>query len=112
MKRLFREWLGIDNLEYEVQNLKVEKIASKYGLKEAKAQQELEDVCGIVGGLLKHLDLQVRKKIVRDEMFLPPEPKMKEVYEIYKSNINCTCYLPHPNYTLIKDPKCPIHQTA
>lgn len=54
-------------------------------------------------------------KIIEDDMGEKRALCIDCMPEVAKKNwdaANCTCYQPHPNYNLIKDPKCPTHQTV
>jgi hypothetical protein len=54
--------------------------------KDVEAETQLQQLCGIVNGILKHFDLEVRKKYEPDPAYAPPtmpSVKMREVYEVY-----------------------------
>jgi hypothetical protein len=48
-------------------------------------ENELEKTSQVLGSLLKHLDLKVKRENIPDPSKLPPEPEMISVLNVYKN---------------------------
>lgn len=76
----------IDGAHISSRNAK-EKAEKLPTFKEAQQADDMKNALGVLGALLKHLDLGVRKKWEPDPQFALPEPKMHQVYEVYNNKV-------------------------